>query len=332
MSDDKVIAGSLRAAGLEPALDASCKRTLSLKVFLAWIMRSCVEEYRDCSINEIMEKYIESQPEIGSVPVAPDETNARIRGTANEDATVTEGTVNYDIRFLASAPEGDAPIGLIINVEAQNKFHPGYSLVRRGIYYCSRMISAQYGTEFANAHYERIRKVYSIWICVNPPQARRNTITCYKMTEQNMVGNVRESPADYDLLTTVMVCLGSQDGADCGGILRLLSVLLSSTLEYKEKLEIFKTEFDIKITDEIDREVSEMCNISKGVMEQGIEKGVELGIEKGIEKGIEQGKEKGMLESIRNLMDSLKLTAEQAMDALKVPEADRPKFLELLKQ
>lgn len=315
-----VIAGSLRAADLEPALDASCKRTLSLKVFLAWIMRSCLVEYRDCSIDEIIEKYIETQPEIGVTPVAPDETNARIRGTANEDSSVTEGTIHYDIRFLASVPDGDASIGLIINIEAQNNFRPGYSLVRRGIYYCSRMISAQYGTEFANAHYEKLRKVYSIWICANPPEARKNTITCYKITEENRIGNVRENPADYDLLTTIMVCLGSQDGADCDGILKLLSVLLSSTLEYKEKLEIFEKEFDIEITEEIDREVSEMCNISKGVRE--------LGIEQGMEKGMEKGK----LEAIRNLMDSLKLTAVQAMDALKIPEVDRPKYLELLKQ
>lgn len=307
-----VIAGSLRAADLEPALDASCKRTLSLKVFLAWIMRSCLVEYRNCSIDEIIKKYIETQPEIGSVPVAPDETNARIRGAANEDSSVTEGTIHYDIRFLAFVPDGDASIGLIINIEAQNNFRPGYSLVRRGIYYCSRMISAQYGTEFANAHYEKLRKVYSIWICANPPEARKNTITCYKITEENRIGNVRENPADYDLLTTIMVCLGSQDGSDCDGILKLLSVLLSSTLEYKEKLEIFEKEFDIEITDEIGREVSEMCNISKGVLEQGMEK--------------------GKLEAIRNLMDSLKLTAAQAMDALKIPEADRPKYLELLKQ
>ncbi len=54
-------------------------------------------------------------------------------------------------------------IRLIINIEAQNDFYPGYPLIKRGIYYCSRMISAQYGTEFKNSHYENIKKVYSIW-------------------------------------------------------------------------------------------------------------------------------------------------------------------------
>ncbi|OUP84952.1 hypothetical protein B5F07_06840 [Lachnoclostridium sp. An169] len=39
-------------------------------------------------------------------------------------------------------------IKLIINVEAQKDFHPGYSLMTRGIFYGARMISAQKGTEF----------------------------------------------------------------------------------------------------------------------------------------------------------------------------------------
>lgn len=68
-------------------------------------MKSCLEEYRDCDVKNIAEKYIEGQPEVGVVPVAPDETNAaRIRGIHNEDASLTEGTVTYDIRFLATAP------------------------------------------------------------------------------------------------------------------------------------------------------------------------------------------------------------------------------------
>ena len=43
-----------------------------------------------------------------------------------------------------------------------------------------------------------------------------------------------------------------------------------------------------------------------------------------------RGSEEKKLEAIRNLMDSLKLTMEQAMNALKVPEEDRQKYMELL--
>lgn len=79
------------------------------------------------------------------MPVAPDETNAAtvIHGIGTEDATQTGGTVTYDIRFLASLPSSNGKIRMILNVEGQNDFYPGYPILKRGIYYCSRMISAQ---------------------------------------------------------------------------------------------------------------------------------------------------------------------------------------------
>ena len=44
-------------------------------------------------------------------------------------------------------------------------------------------------------------------------------------------------------------------------------------------------------------------------------------------EGIEQGIELTRLESIRNVMIGLKYTAQQAMDLLKIPVADRPRYL-----
>lgn len=45
-------------------MDAACKRLLSEKVILAWIMKNCLKEYRNCSIQEIMDNYIEGEPQI----------------------------------------------------------------------------------------------------------------------------------------------------------------------------------------------------------------------------------------------------------------------------
>ena len=71
-----------------------------------------------------------------------------------------------------------------------------------------------------------------------------------------------------------------------------------------------------------------MCNLSEGVWEKGIEKGME----KGIEKGIEKGRQETILATAKNLMKTLKLSVEQAMDAMDVPQAERPKYAELLKE
>ena len=63
---DNSLAAEIGAAELCAELDSSCKRLLSEKIILAWIMKSCLEEYKDVDVNEIAEKYIEGTPEIGS--------------------------------------------------------------------------------------------------------------------------------------------------------------------------------------------------------------------------------------------------------------------------
>ena len=174
---------------------------------------------------------------------------------------------------------------MIINIEAQNDFYPGYPLIKRGIYYCSRMISAQYGTEFTNSHYENIKKVYSIWICMNPPKNRENSITRYYIAEENLAGNVRERKADYDLMAAVMICLGKE--ADSGtDLLKLLNVLLSTETGSQDKCQILEEDFHIRMTLALESEVSLMCNLSKGVEEKGIEKGRREGRREGRQEGI----------------------------------------------
>lgn len=314
---ETTIAQSIRASATNAAYDASCKRVLSEKSILAWIMKTCLDEFRDCDVNDIEKIYIESEPQVGAVSVLPDETNVftRIHGVANEDVTVTEGTISYDIRFFATAPTGDR-IRLIINVEAQNDFYPGYPLIRRGIYYCSRMISAQYGTEFAKSQYDKIKKVYSVWICMNPPKNRENTITRYHMTEENLIGNVHERPENYDLLTTVMVCLGDSEKKNKNGLLELLNVLLSEKVGDAEKQQILEEQFKIEMTEKFREEVSTMCNLSKGVADKATEKATK----------------NSELKSIRKMMEKLNMTSEEAMNVLDISESDRKLYREQLKE
>lgn len=61
-----------------------------------------------------------------------------------------------------------------------------------------------------------------------------------------------------------------------------------------------------------------MCNLGEAVAAMGRE------------QGIEQGAELNLLENIKNLMETMNLTAERAMDALKVPEEKRQKFKDML--
>ena len=106
------IAQGLHVTDDSAGYDAACKRVLSEKAILARIMKSCLEEYKDCDVNDIAEKYIEGQPQVSAVPVLPDEGGTVISGMDTEDKSVREGTVTYDIRFRAIVPDSEEQIVL----------------------------------------------------------------------------------------------------------------------------------------------------------------------------------------------------------------------------
>ena len=327
MEVETTLAETIDTAGENAKYDAACKRLLSEKYILAWIMKSCLTEYQDCTVKEIAEKYVEGQPSVESIPVAPDKTNPVIRGLRTEDSSQTEGTVTYDVRFYAYAPGAKKLIRLIINVESQLK--AGYPLLKRAIFYGSRMISSQYGTEFTHAEYSGICKVYSIWICPSPPEHHQNTITRYRIAEENIVGYVKEAVENYDLMTVIVLGLSDSveaENKERTGILRLLSVLLSSETAESEKKRILRDDYAIPITETMERSLTEMCNLSKGVEEKGIAKG----LAKGRAEGRAEGYVEGLVSALRNLMVSMNLSIEDAMITLKIPEEDRSRYAELL--
>ena len=140
-------------------------------------------------------------------------------------------------------------------------------------------MSAQYGTKFTQGHYEKIKKVYSIWICSNPPQNRKNSIFRYRVAEDILAGDtkVREKKENYDLLTVLLLCLEDMGDETENGALDLLNILLSIKDDPDEKLQRLKEQFQIPITQGLGREVSLMCNLSKGIEDKGIQKGEILG-------------------------------------------------------
>ena len=104
----------------------------------------------------------------------------------------------------------------------------------------------------------------------------------------------------------------------------MLDVLLSNETSEAEKRRILQDDYDIQMTRTMESEVSVMCNLSKGVMEKGIAKGME--------KGRAEGMEKGILTSMRSLMETMGWTLDQAMTALKVPEAEQQTYRSLLEK
>ena len=298
----------------EAQYDSCVKRILSEKIILAWILKECVDEFKPYSIQRIMRDCIEGEAQISEIAVDQDEldytedTDGAIEGQNTEDSSIREGKIFYDIRFSAIVPDTKEPIHLILNIEAQKSDKTAYPIVKRAIYYVSRMISAQKNTIFTKSHYEKIRKVYSIWIQMNVDEDKANSITKYRIAEEQVVGNVSEKESNYDLLTIIMLRLGAANEAGGRPILRLLDILLSAEIKPNEKKTLLEKNFDISMSAKMKKEANAMCNLGEGIREQT--------------------EQSTRIDDVLNLMKSFKISAEEAINALRIPDSERPSILD----
>lgn len=140
------LAHAVDIAGEKAQLDTEVKNVLSDKYILAWILSRVAIEFRGMPIQTIVQ-CIEDEPLISRVYVNPGKTNESIIGRDTDDKVPKEGEARFDILFHVITPSKER-LKIIINVEAQKSFNPGYDLVTRGIYYGARLISSQKEKEF----------------------------------------------------------------------------------------------------------------------------------------------------------------------------------------
>ena len=132
--------------------------------------------------------------------------------------------------------------------------------------------------------------------------------------------------SNYDLLTVVMIYTADDFMDLQNDIIKMLSVLLSRNLAAKERMNILEDSFDIAMTEKVKQEVDKMCNLSQGVRAEG----EALGIVKGEAMGIAKGELKERLKNVKAIMDSLKVSALEAMNILKFSPEEQQKLLPLL--
>ena len=65
-----------------------------------------------------------------------------------------------------------------------------------------------------------------------------------------------------------------------------------------------------------------MCNLSRGVEARGIRKG--------LQQGRREGRSEGIMDSLRNLMESMGWGIAEAMNALRIPEEERQRYIDAL--
>lgn len=148
----------------------------------------------------------------------------------------------------------------------------------RGVFYGARMLSDQLGSEFADSDYDRLHKVYSIWICMNAPKRIGNAMAIYRLTKQERVGHVPEEHRHYDKLTIVQIFLDSREEyGPPGSLYRLINVLFSPQLDYQEKERILSREYALEMTEPLRKELEQMGNIGEAILEMGLREGRKQG-------------------------------------------------------
>ena len=307
------------------AYDQAAKKVLSQKKILAFILKRMVEEFKDEPVQDIMTKYIEGTPLISQVPVHPDETNQeyeRIQGNNTEDGSISEGMVRYDILFQALVPKTKEPIMLIINIEAQDRANPGYSILKRATYYASRMVSSQRGRDFYGDDYDKIKKVYTIWICMNAPKDMGNSINRYRMTEERLHGKYHAEEWQYNILNVVMLYLGNRKTQD--NLIEMLRIIFKEKAPALVKKQQLEEEYGIHLTEDETKELSKMCNLSEGVYNDGFNNG--------FDNGVNVGTFNRAKEDLQNLIESTGWSLEKAMQVLRIPLEEKDHYENALKK
>lgn len=296
--------------------DKLAKHFLSRKSILAQILKYTVEEFADSSLEDIEKKYIEGEPSL-SINTVPIDDTLDIVGKNTESAGLNESFVTFDIIFDAIAPVDGKLVKIIINLEPQKttrKIH--YKLMKRAVYYAARLISSQKEKEFHGDDYNGLKKVYSIWIAMNVQNYRADSIQEYKLSEKLIHGKFHDDKKNYDLISIVILNLGKKPTSH--KLLNLLYLIFMDLKSSAEKETILHDEYHIDITRDMREELRKMG----GLMEPAVEIAAE--------KKSAETKKKTLIESVRNLMETLNLTAKQAMDALKIPADKQKEYLTLI--
>ena len=300
MQKETIIAQELTSYSIIERFDTACCRLLANKPILAWLLRDTVKDYQDCSIEEIMD-CLEDSPQVRAVAVDQDVKNqetGKIVGDSTADKSVTEGVVLYDILFTSRLPKTNETCQIIVNVENQNRWKPGYPLLKRAVYYSSRLISRQKGTVFFGDDYGKLEKVYSIWICIKVPKAWQNTMTVFSLEPKSLVGAGKYDKMDYDMETVAFLGLGNHESSR-KGILKLLSILLTPKMKPEEKRGILEQEYHIPMTVEMKKEADTMCTYGQSILEKGMEKGMRQGMQKGMQKGRQEERESNIVAMLK---------------------------------
>ena len=269
------ITNRITAANDKAQYDEYAKQLIAQKLILAYILVQTIDEFKGMQPEDIVSR-IEGEPLIGVVPVEPGMTNTsynassedQLIGLNTENSEINEGMIRFDIIFYVRMKDGLAQV--IINIEIQKDEPTQYFLLNRAIFYVSRMVSSQKGRDFVHQNYNDMKRVFSIWLCMNMPS---NSMSYVHLTKEDILEHYNWN-GHLDLLNIVLLGIGRElpPQEEQYELHRLIGTLLSAELTVTQKLAIIETEYHIPLSVELEEGVNDMCNLGEGIEERAIEK------------------------------------------------------------
>ena len=331
MERNTIFYEALETAGLKAQYDGHVKKLLSFRQVISQILTRTLAEYEGYTPQEAA-RWIEPEtiPDLEEKEECSETEEDFMVGRSEVSEKPGEGSTIYDLRFQIQTPE---PAGrrseLLVNLEAQKKFWMQYRIVTRGIFYAAKMLTEQYGRYFSHSSYQKLRKVYSVWICMNAPDNVGNAMVEYKISKNDRIGNVPEEEKSYDKLSVILICLNTKKGpGEEGSLHHFLNVLLSPVLKPEEKAEIFSRVYGIKMEKEIRKELEGMCNLGEAIEEEAMKRGRK----EGRREGKREGRAESLVKSVESAMKSFHVDLRTACEGLGFSLKEYYRAAELLKK
>ena len=327
MERNTIFYEALETAGLKAQYDGHVKKLLSFRQVISQILTRTLAEYEGYTPQEAA-RWIEPEtiPDLEEKEECSETEEDFMVGRSEVSEKPGEGSTIYDLRFQIQTPE---PAGrrseLLVNLEAQKKFWMQYRIVTRGIFYAAKMLTEQYGRYFSHSSYQKLRKVYSVWICMNAPDNVGNAMVEYKISKNDRIGNVPEEVKSYDKLSVIRICLNTKKGpGEEGSLHHFLNVLLSPVLKPEEKAEIFSRVYGIRMEKEIRKELEGMCNLGEAIEEEAMKRGRK--------EGKREGRAESLVKSVESAMKSFHVDLRTACEGLGFTLKEYYRAAELLKK
>lgn len=187
------INNALSVADKGTQYDESAKRLLGQKSILAHILVKTVAEFKGISSKEVI-PLIEGTPYISSVPVEP--------GLTNKEKQSEPADKEKEKQQWQHKKGGQRVVGM----DSENmEYNEG--LVRFDIvFYVSRLISSQKERDFENMQYDDIKRVYSIWVCMNMGE---NSLSHVRLVKEDLIG-YHNWRGKLDLFNVVLIGLSKE--------------------------------------------------------------------------------------------------------------------------